>query len=405
MMLHVVSFLVFILLSSTASARATECHMDIRQLQERHPLFLSVETNEILYPNIGSSIINLNSDEIFELDCPGAGNIQVGDHIIGEIVLARCVSGWDVEIFGEIFNLSTIVCTRRITSVARYTGQPCWQRYREIEIGFQIQDGRFLHEMTICFDDAERNVIYSQFLLTKQIGSQTTGNTRPGWTEGNFYNLAVRLNNLYVNAMHRTTINRQLGLADDDTKYVKATGNYYLARGHLTARSDFKYNVQQQATFHYVNSVPQWQTFNANNWFFFERNLRVYASSNMVDLIVYTGTYGITTLPHQSTGKEIPLYFFNQQNNQNKSMPIPELFWKIAYDPLNQAGVSLLGINNPYQTDIAKSIICNDIADQLTWLTFDRFRIEAGYIYACTIDDLRRVIPQIPRFQVRHILY
>lgn len=120
-----------------------------------------------------------------------------------------------------------------------------------------------------------------------------------------------------------------------------------------------------------------------------------------VQLII--GTYGISTLPHEVTGKDVELFFFVDDNG-NRAMPIPELFWKVAYDPLNKAGIAVLGINNPYQTDIEKSIICNDIADELTWLTFDRFKLESGYIYACTIDDLRRSIRNIPRFDVRSIL-
>ncbi|KAG5888061.1 hypothetical protein JTB14_010037 [Gonioctena quinquepunctata] len=312
-------------------------------------------------------------------------------------------SGWDVEILGDIHDLKDIECARRITSVARYTGQPCWQLYKEIEIGFLIQGDRFLHEMTVCFDDVARNVIYSQFLLTKLIGSQTKGNPSPGWTEDNFYNLADSLNILYETIKQRPTINRQLGLPDTDKKYIK-TGQYVLVKGHLAARTDFIYNAQQQATFHYVNSVPQWQIFNAGNWLALERSLRSYASNKMVDLTVYTGTYGTSTLPHESTGQDIPLYFYINAGNPTKAMPVPELFWKIVYDPLHQAGVAVLGFNNAYKIINANSIICTDIGDQLTWLTFNRKNNKYGYVYACTIDDLRRVIPQIPMFNVTSIL-
>lgn len=69
-------------------------------------------------------------------------------------------------------------------------------------------------------------------------------------------------------------------------------GHNFLAKGHLTAKADFFYNAEQQSTFFYINSVPQWQTFNGYNWFYLERDLRNYAANNYVELTVYTGTYG-----------------------------------------------------------------------------------------------------------------
>ncbi|KAJ8971736.1 hypothetical protein NQ314_000549 [Rhamnusium bicolor] len=401
--LTLLSFVTFVnCFTIPGDVKATGCQINIKVLPANTPLLLTSKTREVIFPNLGTSFVNLAQNEKIDLDCPGTGNIQAGGATIVGIAEATCVSGWDFQISGRQVNISSVLCSSRITSTARATGKTCWGKGIEIEIGLQLHDGRFIQQYTSCFDDVARNVLYSRYFLTNNIENQLTGGTSPSWSEDTFYNLGARVNNIYPIATHRVTINKQLGLPDGDLKYV-GTGHYYLAKGHLTARTDYMYNAQQMSTFHYVNSAPQWQTFNGYNWFYFERSLRVYASKNLVDLEVYTGTYGISTLPHATTGRDVELYFY-VDNNGNKAMPIPELFWKVAYDPINRAGIAVLGINNPYQTDVTKSIICNDVADRLNWLTFDRFRLEYGYIYACTIADFRKVVPNLPNFDARNIL-
>ncbi|KAG5861777.1 hypothetical protein JTB14_002843 [Gonioctena quinquepunctata] len=92
MIMHGISFLVFILLSLLTSARATDCLIDITQLGVFHPLLLDEVTNEILYPIIGSSIIRLGSNAKFVLACPGT-DIQIAGISIGDTEIAMCDSG------------------------------------------------------------------------------------------------------------------------------------------------------------------------------------------------------------------------------------------------------------------------------------------------------------------------
>ncbi|XP_050311028.1 uncharacterized protein LOC126746740 isoform X2 [Anthonomus grandis grandis] len=386
------------------AVKASVCQINIRDLPQRKPLLRNPRTQRILLPDqAGSSVITLRAGEHMEIDCPGSNIVVDSSLTIGEIADAQCVSGTTLRIQNRVVDFGSVVCSRRVASVARYTNAACWNRRgREVEVGFLFTDGHFIQEMTTCFDPVSRDVYYSLFDLLHQIGDQNTGGTRPGWTEGTFYNLGVRLDNLYPNAPQRITINRLVGLPDESTKYVQPTGNYYLARGHFTARADYIYYAQQEATFHYINSVPQWQTFNGFNWAYFEANVRQYAARTGLDLVVMTGGYNISTLPHESTGRPVELYLF--ADGGSRAMPIPAQFWKVVYSPSTQAGVAVLGLNNPFIQDVRRELICPDIADQLTWLTFDRTLIHRGYMYACTIANLRRVIPEIPNYRVTRIL-
>lgn len=96
--------------------------------------------------------------------------------------------------------------------------------------------------MEICFDDEMLNTVYSRFNLTPAIAGYQYNYPRPAFDQGNFYDIKhTNVNSLYVRRGQKRIINRILGLPDNSTKYIH-DGNdsdYYLARGHLTAKTDF----------------------------------------------------------------------------------------------------------------------------------------------------------------------
>jgi len=111
-------------------------------------------------------------------------------------------------------------------------------------------------------------------------------------------------------------------------------GNYFLSRGHLAANADFVYGSAQRATFWFLNVAPQWQTFNGANWAQIEDSARDFAATNGNDLVVYTGTHGVTTLDDVN-GNPAEIYIAYDSNG-NGVLRVPEFYWKIVYEPATQ---------------------------------------------------------------------
>jgi DNA/RNA endonuclease G (NUC1) len=102
----------------------------------------------------------------------------------------------------------------------------------------------------------------------------------------------------------------------------------------LAANADFIYGSQQRATFWFLNVAPQWQSFNGANWAQLEDSARDYAAGSGNDVIVYTGTHGVTTLDDVN-GNPAEIYV-GFDSNGNGVLRVPEFYWKIVYEPSTQ---------------------------------------------------------------------
>lgn len=371
---------------------------------EPQPLLLKPDGTDydaFYLPVDSSGTIPFSNGDIVTLACPNY-SVLVDSVSTGlDIIDATCVSGTTFAVNGKNVSFSLITCSSYPYHTARYSGNTCEQSYREIEVGF-IVGSRFLLHMLICFDDVEQNTLYSWFNLTKAIGGYQSGFPRPSFLQGSFYNTDTAVNTLYTRATQRVTINNLIGLASNSTKYIQETNSYYMARGHLTAKADFVFGAQHRLTFHYVNAAPQWQTFNGGNWNSLEQNVRTFAANTGFDLIVYTGTYGVATLPHETTGEDVQLYLYIDSNN-NRGLPVPQVYWKFVYEPVYKNGIVFIGVNNPYD-ELSRNLLCDDVTDGITWLTWKKDDQQAGYSYGCSVDEFRQVVSYFPDVEVLGLL-
>jgi hypothetical protein len=244
--------------------------------------------------------------------------------------------------------------------------------------------------------------LYVKATVVSGIAGFQKGFPRPSFIQGNFYP-GISVNTLYTRNTQRQTISGLLDSTQLGDQYIDGTNVFFLARGHLSAKADFVYGSQHRATFHFVNVSPQWQVFNGGNWKALESSVRAYADKKKLDLVVYTGTYDVATLPNVN-GNETELYLYVDSNN-NKAIPVPKFYWKAVYDPKSQAGVVFVGINNPYVSHPQGDyLICNDVCSKISWVTWDQKNIEKGYSYCCEFDDFRSTVKYLPQFTLSGLL-
>ncbi|GJQ78069.1 hypothetical protein Trydic_g16000, partial [Trypoxylus dichotomus] len=376
-----------------------------RDITEPQPLILRPEGgygNDAFFLPSSGDTISLAENQLVDIACPN-GNVLVNGGSLGSSTSqARCTAGRFV-IGGQNVPFSAITCSTIPYHTARFTGSTCLSNYREIEIGFAVGN-RFLRIMSICFDQNLQYSLYTEFNQTKTIGGYQSGFPRPSWIQGSgFFSVSgFSIDTLYTRNRQRITINALLGLSETSYQYIAETSDLFLARGHLAAKADFLYGAQQRATFYFVNAAPQWQTFNGQNWNYLEQNVRDFASRRGLDLIEYTGTYGVTTLPHAVTGQDTELFLY--VTDSTKAIPVPRLFWKVLYDPIRKAGVVFIGVNNPYVVNPTRDIICTDICSQYSWLTWKPTEIQLGYSYCCSVSDFRRTVTTFPNIEVTQLL-
>jgi hypothetical protein len=82
-------------------------------------------------------------------------------------------------------------------------------------------------------------------------------------------------------------------------------------------------------------------------------------------------------------------------------------YWKVIYDPTSKYGVALIGVNNPHlpEEEISSMKICDEIPDHPLILGLaNPDDIYKGITYACTIEDAKRTIFEIPDFEVLNLL-
>jgi len=174
----------------------------------------------------------------------------------------------------------------------------------------------------------------------------------------------------------------------------------FLSRGHMVAKADFVYGSQQRATFWYLNTAPQWQSFNGGNWNTLEMNVRQFAARRQLDLDVYTGVHGHMTM-RNVRGEQRFLWM----HPDKEILSAPRFYWKIIYDPASKRGTAFVGLNDPFIRSITNDVyLCKDISDKINWLEWQADDVKNGISYACSVNDLRAAVPTIPALNVIGIL-
>lgn len=129
---------------------------------------------------------------------------------------------------------------------------------------------------------------------------------------------------------------------------------------------------------------------------------RSYVVHSGKEVVVYVGTHGVATLP-DANGVQKPLYLaFDPTGATVPKIKVPELFWKVLYEPTAKKAIAFVGVNNPYKSTFTK--LCTDVCSQITWLTWQPNNQKAGFSYCCELNELRSKIASIPALDATALL-
>uniref|UniRef100_A0A1B0D5G0 DNA/RNA non-specific endonuclease domain-containing protein n=1 Tax=Phlebotomus papatasi TaxID=29031 RepID=A0A1B0D5G0_PHLPP len=285
---------------------------------------------------------------------------------------------------------------------ARKSGRTCANGEAiEIEVGFLVR-GRFLELFRICHDEFSERTHYVVHSMHPGNDGYQRSFPRPSWLSSGFFN-GKNVDRLYTNVNQKAMVAQILGSDELAEKFIQPVDTeIYLARGHLAAKVDFIYGAQQRATFWLMNVAPQWQKFNGGNWERVESSVRRMVSARNTQLEIYTGTYGIMTLPDMNgENHEIFLHF---DENNNGQIPVPKLYYRVLYERSTRRGIVIVGVNNIHITVDEmidqNYILCEDVADKIDWINWDRFNVNVGYSYACDYSEFASIVGHLPHLEV-----
>ncbi|XP_023321392.1 uncharacterized protein LOC111696065 [Eurytemora carolleeae] len=364
----------------------------------QYPPILADLSGSFLLPE-GDDIsrnIPVPQGEVMQVSCPGS---SFGFDNIWEDgpVYARCIEDssfdvWTPDTEGEdrVFweDMSCKSQPRDNTEILGSCGPS--EENTLIRIGFQIADNQTTPTFTVCFDQTISRTLWVKHTLWDEISAQDHGNSRPDFQKDSFYDYDV--DHAYSRNAQREEISKLVGSQELAEQYIEESGNLFLARGHLAPNADFIFFSWMDSSFHFINVAPQWQTFNGLNWNSLENTVRNFIISRTFDAEIYTGTHGILELADVK-GDMVDIYIYD-----GNRLPVPKFYWKIVLDPLQETGVAVIGVNNPHLTELPASYILCPPLDNPTILegVKEPENLYKGYIYACRVEELAKVVEEIP---------
>lgn len=363
-----------------------------RDLGYPQPLYLSSDDGQFLLPETSAGIIELNQNESVDVFCP-SGFRDRFEGYKNKTISAYCVSNKEFRVGDEKIKFNELACIQMPPHEQKLTNQIC-PNGQIVEIGFQTETN-WLKMITVCHNITVASTRWSHYYQKPRNQGFQRGFRRIRFSQGDLYS-GLNVNNLYERKVQRQTISKILGSEQLGVDLVPEVGDLFLSRGHLAARSDFIFGLQQQGTFYFTNAAPQWQTFNGGNWAILEANLKRYVDSQNMEIEIYTGTYGVVTYKDV---EGIPREIYLASNGTDRRIPVPKVYYKVAIDYSRLAGIVFIGVNNPYATMeeiLSDYTYCEDVMDKVKYIPWNRENIQRGHLYACSVNEFAEAIGHLP---------
>ncbi|XP_072380575.1 salivary protein Tsal2A-like [Diabrotica undecimpunctata] len=378
----------------------------------------SVGFNLVITEN---SIINLEKGDYLTFYCPKKNYLRITNTSLEH---GRCLTGNILNIKGNTFNFSNILCKNQVEGELQRTEDTCGHKNgRLFNIGYQVTPEDFVTLIKICYDEYLALPLYAvHTIFGKEIEYATKFANRTKFsTEGIPRDVAAEVIYRGGRRDQKVKISNLLGGTKFGECYINNQSSY-LARGHLAPDQDFLFASGQLSTYFYINTLTLapsefynfWvarnmleakdavnrQSINGGNWVRLEAAIRRNAANYQHNFTIITGTHEVMELPNANT--ELTKIFLAPKNR----LPVPKFIWKIVVDVETKNGIAFVNINNPFLTKMSENdILCKNICKDYDWdYQYFNTSIYKGLIYCCDINELRYVVNTIPYITVRGVL-
>lgn len=260
-------------------------------------------------------------------------------------------------------------------------------------------DNALLKTMSICHSVDNLATHYTIYQMRPFSSGYQKGVGRPSFIQPREYNYTVKMSQVYSKENQRKMIDKILAEDEDLDDYFDDE-KFFLSRGHLGGKADFYDANHQRSTFFYLNTAPQFQAINGGNWLRVEDGIRRFVAKERFNATIISGTLGVLRFPGLADGQLLYL-------GRKGTVPVPQYFYKLVYNAVNQRGIVFVSINNPHLEDdeVDEYLFCEDIVDKVKWVSL-RNDNTAGVIFACEVGEFLKEIKSglLPPLNVTGVL-
>ncbi|MCL4130179.1 UNVERIFIED_CONTAM: hypothetical protein GTU68_032545 [Idotea baltica] len=256
-------------------------------------------------------------------------------------------------------------------------------------IGYDITGYDFYALVDVCFEPVNEIALYTYHLLRGASQSASDVNpSRPSFKSDTGY-YTVSANTCYETSSQETLMGDILG----DSSVIDYSSSLYFARGHLSPDADFMTEMEMDATYYYINAVPQWQVFNNGNWKYTEMAVRDLAESHGTDFEIWTGPWNILELDDVNSN---PVEIFLGLTEDENVIPAPLYIYQVIYETSSDRGRSHNRGQQPLRRELPAPWCTDPSAIRFSWIDFDVTDLSKGSTYAARFRTFMTQFP-LPR--------
>merc|ERR1712121_7380 len=398
---------------------AGTCEVDLDSVSGSYPPLI-IQQGDFKLPT-ESRVLKFEDDEDLELYCHGSDKHQADtylerekDSVHEKSVLLSCSRGkFQVKGTKEKINVEEASCNRKQEPRLSLVKEQCspvgadGRRRKDtlvrVSLGWQLGDS-YIEQIHACVDTKFAGTLWTNHTVHgASIDFQDKDPVRPAFrvdTSGTNrffpWTTSTGLNSLYSKRKENSTVESELDgvktiLEGEAIIETSSSGTNYFAKGHLAPDAAFIYNVQQDATYYFINVAPQFQSFNNGNWKALEGGVRDLGAKLGRDLVVTTGTHEVLEYPDKNNN---PTDIFLARIES--FVPAPKYYWKVVQDPETKTAAAFIGLNDPH-TNVAPLELCKNRCNEMSsWVDWGINNLDSGYMYCCSVEDAAKAIKAIP---------